>query len=329
MPNNYYISNKQLSHLIACVVITYNNIDNIEKLLKSLISQSRFIKEIILIDNGSSDGTAQLVKELFPNVTLFINPSNIGVGGGYNQGLKYAYLKDYKWIWLLDGDSLPQFNAMEELMKALKDLTSVYSNIGILASVPINPSTSQIYGGFIRNGLFHKIPKEIMEFKKPVSVDTVISSGCLVSDKVIEKVGLPRTDFFMDFVDAEYNLRIRKNGFKIISVPTSIIYHKVGNIRIIKSRITKTLIRICLAKKGELSFHSPWREYYAKRNEMYTFWHEFRSYKDVFRLILSSLVDIFYIIIFDDEKIKRINYIRYGLADGFKGVTGKTVTPSP
>ena len=146
---------------------------------------------------------------------------------------------------------------------------------------------------------------------------------------VIEKVGLPRTDFFMDFVDAEYNLRICKNGFKIISVPASIIYHKVGNSRIIKSRIAKTLFRICLVKEGELSFHSPWREYYAKRNEIYTFWHEFRSYKNVLRLILSSLVDIFHIVIFDDEKIQRINYITYGLLDGFKGVTGKTVIPSP
>ena len=329
MLKNDDFSDEELNHLIACVIITYNNVDNVTKLLKSLLNQSEDISEIILVDNGSSDGTSEIVKKKFPGVTLFINPCNVGVGGGYTQGMKYAYNKGYKWIWLLDGDSLPQIYALEELMMALGDLILIYSHIGILASVPINPSTSQIYGGFIRNGLFHKIPKEIMEFKKPVSVDTVISSGCLVSDKVIEKVGLPRTDFFMDFVDAEYNLRIRKNGFKIISVPTSIIYHKVGNIRIIKSRITKTLIRICLAKKGELSFHSPWREYYAKRNEMYTFWHEFRSYKDVFRLILSSLVDIFYIIIFDDEKIKRINYILYGLADGFKGVTGKTVIPSP
>ena len=171
---------KELNHLIACVIITYNNVDNITKLLKSLLNQSKHIEEIIIVDNGSSDGTSEIVKEFFPDITLFINPCNIGVGGGYTQGMKYAYDMGYEWIWLLDGDSIPQIYALEELMIALRNLNSISSHIGILASVPINPSTSQIYGGFIRNGLFHKIPKEIMDFKKPVSVDTVISSGCLV-----------------------------------------------------------------------------------------------------------------------------------------------------
>ncbi|CAD6490826.1 MAG: Glycosyl transferase family 2 [Candidatus Argoarchaeum ethanivorans] len=319
---------KQQNRRIACVIVAYNNVSNIGKLLEVLLNQSEPIAEIILVDNASSDGTAQMVKQTFPQVTLFANSSNTGVGGGYAQGMEYAYKKGYNWIWLLDGDSLPKVSALEQLMTALVNLMPVHPKIGILASSPTNPSTGQIYGGFIRKGLFHKIPKEITHFRKPVPVDTVVSSGCLVSDKVVKDVGLPRTDFFMDFVDAEYNLRVLRKGYEIISVPNSIIYHHVGHARIITSRIIKSAIRFCFTSENVLSSHPPWREYYAKRNELYTFWHEFRSYRAIFRLMLATSVTILEIVIYNDkQKVQGIKYIFQGLIDGFKGKIGKTVIP--
>ncbi len=320
---------RQQNHRIACVIVAYNNASNIGKLLEALLNQSKPIAEIILVDNASSDGTAQMVKQTFPQVTLFANPSNTGVGGGYAQGMGYAYNKGYNWTWLLDGDSFPQVSALEQLMTTLVNLTPVHPKIGILASTPTNPSTGQIYGGFVRKGLFHEIPKEITRFRIPVSVDTVVSSGCLVSSKVIEDVGLPRTDFFIDFVDAEFNLRVLKKGYEIISVPTSIIYHQVGHTRIITSRIVKSTIRLYSTKGNVLSSHPPWRQYYAKRNELYTYWHEFRSYRALFRLMLATLATILEIILFnDEEKVQRVKYIFQGLGDGFKGKMGKTVTPA-
>lgn len=314
---------------IACVIVAYNNINNIEKLLLALLNQSNPIEEIILVDNASLDGTAQMVKQAFPQVTLFANLSNTGVGGGYAQGMDYAHKKGYNWIWLLDGDSIPQILALDQLMKALVNLMPMHPKIGILASSPINPNTGQIYGGFVRRGLFYEIPKEITSSKMPVTVDTVVSSGSLISYETIRDVGLPRTDFFMDFVDAEYNLRVLRTGYEIISVPTSIIYHQVGQNRIIPSRIGKLIIRFYFKTENDLLFHPPWRGYYMKRNEMYTFWHEFRSYKAFIRLLLATVASIFEIMLFnDEEKIRRIKYMLRGLRDGFEGKLGKTINPS-
>ncbi|CAD6493498.1 MAG: Glycosyl transferase family 2 [Candidatus Argoarchaeum ethanivorans] len=73
---------KQQNRRIACVIVAYNNVSNIGKLLEVLLNQSEPIEEIILVDNASSDGTAQMVKQTFPQVTLFANSSNTGVGGG-------------------------------------------------------------------------------------------------------------------------------------------------------------------------------------------------------------------------------------------------------
>ena len=312
---------------IACVIVVYNNGSKIGELLETLLAQSKPITEIIVVDNASSDGTSQMLSEKFPWVTLLTNASNIGVGGGYAEGMECAYKKGYDWIWLLDGDSLPQVSALEELIAALANLMPTHSRIGILASSPVNPLTGEIYGGFIRQGLFYKIPKEITHSVKPVAVDTVISSGCLIGRRVVEDVGLPRHDFFMDFVDCEYNLRVLREGYEIISVPTSVIYHQVGEPRIIRSRIIRFAIRFCFIKKSLPSSHPAWRQYYAARNELYTFWHEFRSYRAVFRLMLATVATILGMILFNDvEKAQRVKYIIRGLGDGFKGKMGRRVT---
>lgn len=169
------------------------------------------------------------------------------------------------------------------------------------------------------------LPKALATSQDPFPVDSTISSGCLVSRRVIEDVGLPRADFFMDFVDHEYNLRVRKSGYEIIFVPASIIYHEIGQSLVIRSQIIRAIAR--LATKGPLGVGAPWRQYYIVRNQAYTFWHEFRNYKTLFFFTLRVMRMIIGILLFNDkDKVKRIRYIIWGLKDGFKGRLGKTVT---
>lgn len=312
---------------IACVIVAYNNGDNIGRLLETLSSQSKQLEEIVVVDNASSDATPEIVKQKFPQVTLLANTSNTGVGEGYAQGLGYAYQKGYEWIWLFDGDSLPQASALEELAKAFASLRSTHPKIGILASCPVNPITNERYGGFLWRGRFVALPKGLAECQEPFPVDSVISSGCLVSRRVVKDVGLPRADFFMDFVDHEYNLRVRRNGYEIISVPASTIYHEIGKSPVIRSQIIRAIAR--LATKGPLGVEAPWRQYYIVRNQLYTFWHEFRNYKALFFFKLRVMRIIIGMLLFNDkDKVKRIRYIIWGLKDGFKGRLGKTVTPN-
>lgn len=312
---------------IACVIVVYNNGDNIEKLLDSLFTQSKPIEEIIVVDNASSDGTLQMVKERFPQVTLLANASNTGVGGGYAQGMEYAYQKGYEWIWLLDGDSLPQTSALEELTKAFDSLSSVHPKIGILASSPLNPLTGAKWDGFLWRDRFKRFLKEIPYSDEPSSVDSVISSGSLVNREVIKDVGLPRVDFFMDFVDNEYNLRGRRKGYEIIYVPSSVIYHDIGTPRPPQPRIARVLT--CFIKKKDPgSIHPPWRYYYMMRNELYTFWHEFRDYKALFYFMLVVIFRVAQLYLSNSEKkAQTVKYIILGIRDGFKGKLGKTISP--
>jgi len=311
---------------IACVIVAYNNGDNIGRLLETLFSQSKQLEEIVVVDNASSDTTPEIVKQKFPQVTLVANACNMGVGGGYAQGLQYAYQKGYEWIWLLDGDSLPQASALEELAKAFPGLKPVHPKIGILASCPVSPLTNERYDGFLWRSRFVALPKGLAGCQEPFPVDSVISSGCLLSRRVIKDVGLPRVDFFMDFVDHEYNLRVRRDGYEIISVPASTIYHEIGKSPVIRSQIIRAIARF--ATKGPLVVEAPWRQYYIVRNQLYTFWHEFRNYKALFFFTLGVMRMIMGMLLFNEkDKVKRIRYIILGLKDGFKGRLGRTVTP--
>jgi GT2 family glycosyltransferase len=313
---------------VACVVVAYNNGDNIGRLLETLLSQSKQLAEIVVVDNASSDATLEIVKQKFPQVTLVANTCNMGVGGGYAQGLEYGYQKRYEWIWLLDGDSLPQASALEELARAFARLRLTHPKIGILASCPVNPLTNERYDGFLWRGRFVPLPNGLAKSREPFPVDSTISSGCLVSRRVVEDVGLPRADFFMDFVDQEYNLRMRRKGYEIIFVPASIIYHEIGKSRVIKSRILRAIAHF--ATRGRpLAVEPPWRQYYMVRNQVYAFWHEFRNRKAALLftlLVVRAIIGV--LLLYHEDRAKRIGYMVLGLKDGFTGKLGKTVTPN-
>lgn len=307
---------------IAAGICSFNNRNNLKKLIQALLDQTYPLREIIVVDNASTDGTQEMLKNNFPQITLLLNQENLGVGGGYARAMDYVLKKGYDWIWLLDDDSLPAPTALQELVKTFYHF-SKNEKIGILTSSPLNPITKKISAGTVSWRRKFIEPSRIFPYSKPIFVDLVISSGSLIKREVIQKVGVVREDFFMDFVDYEYSLRVRKNEFKIVFVPSSIIFHSVG-----KPIVVSSIPRFW--KKRVTSIHAPWRLYYMTRNDLYTHLYlisphplalMFCFYR-LFRIIARTLV---YSEI--NEKLLRIKYIFLGLKDGFLGRLGIKVIP--
>ncbi len=303
---------------VASVTVSYNNKLTLKKHIESLLAQTCSLKEIIVVDNASTDGTQEMISALFGERITFIPLlTNTGVAGGLTVGLKHAFKKGYDWFWIFDQDSVPVPSALEALIKVQRILQPT-DPIGILASLPICNETGVIYEGWSWHDRIRKIPSSWQS--QPVYfVDTVISSGSMIRREVIREVGYPREEYFIDFVDHEYNLRVRKKGFRIAVVTNSIIHHSIGNPKIV-ARLGNQRIRLR---------HPPWREYYKSRNETYTIWYHIPGWRAKIFSFAILLRRIFGIAIYDDKRVQRLKMILLGFWHGIKGSLGRRVFPHP
>jgi GT2 family glycosyltransferase len=295
---------------IASVTVVYNGAADLPGQLQALKRQTRKLDEMIVVDNASSDDSVRLLKADFPEVTILNQQKNTGVGGGFSVGLDYAVARrGHDWIWLLDQDSLPADDSLERLLQAFDDLGDQADNVAILAPTCTNEKAKLGYfASAWRYGL-RNLPLSL----QPISfVDSVISSGTLLRKEAVEKVGLPRSDFFMDFVDHEYCLRLRRNGYQIAVIRASRFEHAIGD---------PYTFRVFGFEKA-WSIHVPWREYYKTRNEIFTVWEYDPDWRTKCVVGLRLLRHAAAILLFGKDKLACLAMMYRGFADGYAGKLG-------
>lgn len=297
---------------IASLTVAYNGADVLMRQLDALRRQTRKLDEIIVVNNASTDETLNLLETEYPGVTILNLPQNAGVGGGYAAGLTYAALsKNHDWVWLFDQDSVPAKDCLERLLCGLAHLASNADRTAIVAPVCMHPGTEMPCPGLLwRGGRISKSPENSGQ---PITlVDMVISSGSLVRRQAIEGVGLPRADFFMDFVNYEYCLRLRHRGFKIAVIRDSHLDHVLGN----PSRFK------ILGRSTHWTDHVPWRVYYMVRNEVYTIWHCYPKQSNkgfaLYRLVRYAL----FLLLLGKKKQACLGMMCRGFMDGRAGKLG-------
>jgi GT2 family glycosyltransferase len=293
--------------MIATVIPLYNGKDKIGNLLK-ILQKVKEVDKVIIVDNASTDNSVNFVKEYFPNVTLIQNKRNLGASGGYATGIKYAYEKGYEWFWLLDQDSKPLPNALKELLKTYKKL----KKICIYAGLQIEEKTKRVLYGV----------KELTN--EPTLVEHLSFSGMFIHRKIIEKVGLPSKEFFMDCADWEYCLRVNHFGFKIVLVPKAIIYHSVGNpiqitlpFRRAEWKLKNGKFIKISTKKRTIATHSPLRYYTCGKNAAKLLNHKFTTPSFRYYLYKCFLTEMTKIILYEDGKIKKILKFIQGILDAY------------
>jgi len=291
---------------ICAVVPTYNRKKLLGDCLRAILSQTRCLDEVIVVDNATSDGTEDFVKEQFASVTYVRLPENIGSSGGFHEGMKLAYEKGHDWIWVMDDDAIPKVDALEKLLDCPVRLEKeVYA----LASAVLNWDET-IFPAHRR--LFHakKMTETIIGTEEYTQdyfqMDTASFVGFLLSRKAIDEVGLPLKEMFIYFDDTEYSLRIREKGI-MFTVPASKVVH---------GERAKTLGSSPWGQSP-----SGWKKYYAIRNQIYT-------YKRYGKPNLAYYRHLFRVTRDDIRKSLRSNQarsynIRLSLCATFDGLRGK------
>lgn len=99
------------------VTLNWNRKEDTIECLKSLLELDYANYEIVVVDNGSMDGSAQAIRQSFPNITVIENKENLGYSLGMNTGIKYALEQGVKYVLIMNNDTVIDKGALTELVK--------------------------------------------------------------------------------------------------------------------------------------------------------------------------------------------------------------------
>jgi GT2 family glycosyltransferase len=219
---------------VVIIILNYNKKNDLLECIDSISKQDYRNFQVIVLDNGSTDGSSREIKNKYSDVHIIENKINSGAAGGRNIAIKYAVENfNYDFILFLDNDVVVEKYFLEEMIKSFaKD-----KSIGIVTPkcYMMNfPGTIGYAGGMSVNLFTGEITdvgsgqKDEGQFDRSGFV-TACAGLCLVKNSVINEVGFFDENFNpYGWEDVDYSIRARKHGFKIFYNHRAIVYHKGG-----------------------------------------------------------------------------------------------------
>ncbi len=217
---------------VAVIIVCYNGVADTLECLDSLSRLTYPDVQTVVVDNASTDGTAEAVRERFPDVHVLETGDNLGYAGGNNTGVRYALdtlRADY--TFLLNNDTTVTPGLLEPLV-AYAEANRAAGIIGPLMCYYDVPETVWASGGTMSgrgdsilrdNGVpVAAVPDH------PIEADFVVGCGILVRRDVWETVGLFDERFFLYYEDSDLCFRARRAGYRCVTVPTARLYHKIS-----------------------------------------------------------------------------------------------------
>jgi hypothetical protein len=224
---------ESLTNEVSVVIINYNGERYIKDCLRSVFDADIFASPVLLIDNKSDDRSLEIAKKYFPQVEIIELDKNYGPAKARNIGIKRIKTK---WALLLDVDTI----VTKDWLKALLNEVEGDSEIGIAVSRVLFYENKEMInsegGGYahymgimvLKNGFCHidKVKSEVAEIGAAGAISMLVDK-----EKAI-KVSLFDEDFFVYLEDLDFSLRMRLNGYKCLSIPSSVVYHRGGTANI-------------------------------------------------------------------------------------------------
>ena len=209
---------------VVAVVVTYNRKDMLATCLQKLRQQEGAVCDILVIDNASTDGTADMLREYFtePEIRCFNTGANLGGAGGFYFGMRKAVELGYSYIWAMDDDTYAEPNALKELLKADRALKG---NYGFLSGLAFWIDGSVCSMNRQHTSLRGRITGDEQSLTS-VLMATFVSF--FIKTETVCNFGLPIRDFVIWSDDLEYSRRISRE-LPCYAVPASRVIHAMAS----------------------------------------------------------------------------------------------------
>lgn len=230
---------------LSVIIVNWNTAEALAECLTAVIADCRFsiaeskignrksAIEIIVVDNASTDGSAERVRRDFPQVTLVANERNMGFAAANNQGLRLA---SGRYFLLLNPDAVPQPGALAVLLAFM----DAHPEAGIVGPRLLYPDGSLQPSGHPTPTLLSEVQDVLAWYRltgrprfwhsgrnySQVEEVGIVSGACLlIRQETVQEIGLLDEGFFMYYEDADWCLRAWQHGWKVYSVPQAEVFH--------------------------------------------------------------------------------------------------------
>lgn len=216
---------KMANPLISVVIPNWNGKKFLAGCLDSLKEQTYEPIEVVIVDNGSKDGSVEYLKENYPYVKLVTFPVNTGFSPAVNAGIKAS---TGEMVALLNNDTVVDPNWMSELIKAMREHPEAGSAGCKMLAYDDHALLDGAGDGYRRGGLPGRIghkERDTGRFNRQRYLLGACGGAALYRRELFADIGYFDEDYFAYLEDVDLGLRAQAAGYKCIYVPTSIVYH--------------------------------------------------------------------------------------------------------
>lgn len=289
------------SDIVCGVLVTYQPDSVAVENIRALAAQ---VDRLCVVDNGSRPDALEPVAaqcRALPNVKLITNHGNLGIAAALNIGVTEAQRWGAHWLATFDQDSFPQ----PDFIKGLLETAITSESAGRLAVISPLHIDAESHSNLTSQGIRNSAGVR--------TVTTAMTSGNLARMSVLALVGGYREEFFIDYVDHEFCLRCRREGYEILMSNSVPLAHQLGRFR----RETLGPLKI------SVSHHNALRRYYITRNRV-ILWREYLWAETPW--VLRDMVDfgkeLAKILLFEAHKVNKTQMLVHGFWHALRNKTG-------
>nr|WP_295772465.1 glycosyltransferase family 2 protein [Rhodoferax sp.] len=207
---------------VAIIVLNWNGWQDTLACIASLQMLNSADFSILLVDNGSTDGSVEQFKRVLPAIKVLQTGANLGFGGGCNVGIRHALACGAEYVWLVNSDATVDRGALSALVQ-LADGNPAVGAVGSVLFDSDAPTRVQLWGGGRVNLWLGRSNHRLA----PGHIDFVSGASLLLRRAALEQVGLfDSAQFFMYWEDTDLGFRLHQAGWQLAVAADSKIWHK-------------------------------------------------------------------------------------------------------